>query len=225
MRVVIKIGGHLLFENFKPNFKKYVKTLGPLSKKLKILHIITGGGPPARAYVKEGRSLGIDEASLDLLGIDLSWINAYLLYKALKAEGYEYHLPPKNPFEVLRYVAEERNIVSGGFTPGQSTAAVAAIIAEVAHADLLIYATDVSGIYTSDPKEDRNAKLLPEVTIDELREILKRRERAGEYKLLDTVALNIISRSKIKTLVINGLDPQNIVSAINGEKLGTLLKP
>ncbi|MBS7618939.1 UMP kinase, partial [Candidatus Bathyarchaeota archaeon] len=49
--------------------------------------------------------------------------------------------------------------------------------------------------------------------------------RAGEYDLIDQVAIRMIQRSRIITKIINGLDPKNILRAIMGEKIGTTVLP
>jgi uridylate kinase len=110
----------------------------------------------------------------------------------------------------------------GGLTPGHSTNAVAAIAAETVGAELLINATDVDGVYSTDPEKDKNAKKLDEVTVAELTAILSRTEmRAGAYELMDPLALRIIARSKLTTVVVDGREPHNVADALRNEKVGT----
>ena len=59
-------------------------------------------------------------------------------------------------------------MVMGGLQPGQSTNAVGALVAEAIGADLFINATDVDGVYTSDPKKDPEARKLDIVDTDKL---------------------------------------------------------
>jgi uridylate kinase len=110
----------------------------------------------------------------------------------------------------------------GGLTPGHSTNAVAAIAAETIQADQFINATDVDGVYTADPSKDPNAKKLDEVTIDRLTQILSKGDiTAGAYDLMDPLALRIIARSKIPTIIVNGRAPDNVLKALRNESTGT----
>ncbi|MEM1832129.1 MAG: UMP kinase, partial [Desulfurococcaceae archaeon] len=109
-------------------------------------------------------------------------------------------------------------VVLGGLQPGQSTNAVAAIVAEMINADLILNATDVDGIYDSNPKKNPQAKLLKEVHIKELEEMLSDKELAGYYELFDRVGLNIVKRSKIPLVFLSVYNTENIRRAINGEE-------
>ncbi|MFX0106727.1 MAG: hypothetical protein ACFE7R_00420, partial [Candidatus Hodarchaeota archaeon] len=59
-------------------------------------------------------------------------------------------------------------------------------------------------------------------TVDQLSDILAGSgTRAGEYKLFDPVAIRVVGRSKIATVILNGRDPKNILNLIKGEKIGS----
>jgi uridylate kinase len=110
----------------------------------------------------------------------------------------------------------------GGLTPGHSTNAVAAIAAETVGAELFVNATDVDGVYSSDPEKDKNAKKLEQVTVAELTAILSKKEMtAGSYELMDPLALRIVARSKITTVVVDGRNPNNVYLALKNETVGT----
>ena len=131
---------------------------------------------------------------------------------------------PVNIDELKHYFASGKIVTMGGLTPGHSTNAVAAIAAETINADLFINATDVDGVYTSDPSKDKNAKRLDEVNVSRLAEILSKVEiSAGAYELMDPLAIRIIQRSKIPTVVLDGRSPENVVKALRGERIGTRL--
>ena len=114
-------------------------------------------------------------------------------------------------------------VVLGGLQPGQSTNAVAATVADMVGADLLINATNVDGVYDKDPKTHPDARLLKTVTIEELERILaEQTSKPGRYELLDKVALNIIRRSKIKTVFINAFKIDQVKAALSKrEDVGT----
>ena len=115
-------------------------------------------------------------------------------------------------------------IVLGGTQPGQSTNAVAALCAEAINADLFINATNVDGVYTSDPHKKNNVKKLDIVKTSELIRLIYNKELfAGSYELFDPLAIKIVERSKIPTRILNGSNPKNIEDVINGKSLGTLV--
>ena len=222
---VVKLGGHLISTGEGLNLKPYVDVFHKLASHHRF-HIVVGGGEIARTYIGEGRRLGVDEGALDLIGIKASWLNARLLYEALRARGLNYTLPEPSIWEISKLISMGNLIVAGGLSIAQSTTAVAAIIAEISGADTLVYATNVEGIYTKDPRLHPDAKLLREVTIDRLKEIfLESRAVAGTYPLFDDISIRVIERAKLKVVVVNGRDPSNIEKAMYGEKVGTIILP
>ena len=105
--------------------------------------------------------------------------------------------------------------------PGQSTNGTAALIAEKVNAEQFLNATDVSGIYDSDPNKNKKAKLFKTIEMKNLKKLLIHEDSvAGGYDLMDIVALKIIERSKIKTRVIKS-DIKTLEKAIKGGSAGT----
>jgi uridylate kinase len=221
-RVVIKLSGSIFSlpdvskqdnNDYYNTFKQYSDALTNLTNYVQPI-VITGGGSIARLYINFARKLGLDEASLDLLGIAISRTNAKLLIASLG--NYAYPDVPQSLDEVGRFVESNKIIVSGGLHPGQSTNATSALIAEKTGASEFINATDVNGIYDSDPRKNNNAQLFDKIQVNKLLNmLLNESSMAGEYDLLDIVALKVIERSKIKTKVILS-DPTNIINTIKG---------
>ncbi|GBC74324.1 Molybdenum storage protein subunit beta [archaeon HR05] len=220
-RVVIKLSGSI-FDLYK------VDTITPYAKMLREIWmgkslqpiVIAGGGKEARLYIDVARVLGADESSLDEIGIEVSRLNARLLSYAIGVD-IVYPSIPTNLEEVSMAASTGMVVVAGGLHPGQSTNATSALIAERVNAKLFINATDVEGIYTSDPRVHRDARLLKRVSVNELLSMLGReRFNAGTYELMDIVALKIIQRSRIPTRVVKA-DPQVIKDVIDGHDLGT----
>ena len=221
-RVVIKLSGSIFSlsnnneqdnHDYYNTFKQYSDVLTNLTNYVQPI-VITGGGSIARLYINFARKLGQDEASLDLLGIAISRINAKLLIASLG--NYAYPDVPQSLDDVGRFVESNKIIVSGGLHPGQSTNATSALIAEKTRASEFINATDVNGIYDSDPRKNNNAQLFEKIEVNKLlKMLLKESSMAGEYDLLDIVALKVIERSKIKTKVILS-NPTNIYNTIQG---------
>ena len=220
MKAVIKLGG-FAFPNRpeKPLVKEYVTLLTGLVSEHQLV-VVTGGGEVARAYISAAREMNVSESLCDQLGILASRLNARLLVDGLG----EYAFPeiPVTIDELKHYFASRKIVAMGGLTPGHSTNAVAAIAAETVGAQLFVNATDVEGVYSSDPEKDKNARKLDEVTIAELTGILsKTGMTAGAYDLMDPLALRIIARSKLRTVVVNGRTPTNVARALRNEKVGT----
>ncbi|MGC8935554.1 MAG: UMP kinase, partial [Thermoproteota archaeon] len=118
------------------------------------------------------------------------------------------------------------NVVTiGGLTPGHSTDAVAALSAETVSADIFIKMIETGGIYDKDPKIHEDAKLLSEVSYEQLLQLIleNKNTKAGEYKPLDLVALEILRRSKIKTVIV-GSKLEDLEAVLQGKEVGTKVK-
>jgi uridylate kinase len=213
-RVAIKLSGSIFSEERNQDtIKKYAEMLTDISIDVQPI-VIAGGGKIARHYINLARCLGSDEASLDIMGIEVSRLNAKLLIVALGEQAYSQ--VPKNLEEVTIAAESGKIVIVGGLHPGQSTNATSALIAEKVRATRFLNATDVDGIYDLDPNTSKNAKLLNEITVSECMEILKDgSSMAGTYDLMDIVALKVIERSKIPTRVLRS-DITNIKNAIIG---------
>ncbi len=223
MKAVVKLGGALFQRDPDVNALRTMgKTLSGFVSEGNQLVTVAGGGQNARVYIEAARKLGADESTCDLLGIGVTRANADLLRLALGAVAV-----PKIPTllsELNNYAAVGKAVVLGGLQPGQSTNAVAALAAEITRADFLVNATDVSGVYTADPKKDPKAKLLRSVSVDKLLSWAMAGDvYAGKYELLDPLALKIMQRARIPTRFVSLEDPSNITSALRGRDIGTLV--
>lgn len=217
-RIVIKLSGKVFGMNNTKLLKDYATFLVKISKICQPV-IIAGGGNIARHYISHARSSGADESTLDELGIEVSRLNAKLLIYALKNKAYPH--PPTTLQEVRHAVDSEQIVVAGGLHPGQSTNGTAALIAEKIKATAFLNATDVDGIYDSDPNKNKRAKKFKRIELKKLRSLLVREDSiAGGYDLMDIVALKVIERSKIKTIVMNS-ELKTLEKAIKGNPVGT----
>ena len=210
--LVIKLSGSVFnFKTTSKSLKEYAQVLLDIQTKVQPV-VVSGGGIIARHYVNLARSLGSDESSLDEMGIEISRLNAMLLSAALGDSVYP--VIPSNLEEISIACQSGKIIVSGGLHPGQSTNATAALICEKIKADRFLNATDVDGIYDSDPKKNAKAKMFKEITIKKCLDLLNNEStQAGNYELLDIVAMKVIERSKIPTYVIKS-DPKVIRNLI-----------
>ena len=220
MKAVLKLGGFAFpNEGEQPLVEEYVKLLMRFVGEHHIV-VVTGGGRIARTYIKTARDMAVPESLCDQIGILVSRLNARLLVDGLG----EYAFPeiPESIDGLKHYFASGKIVAMGGLTPGHSTNAVAAIAAETIRAELIVNATDVDGVYTSDPSKDKGAKKFDEVTVSRLNEIVSKIEiTAGAYDLMDPLALRIIGRSKIPTVILNGRRPENVAKALRNEAIGT----
>ena len=218
MKIVISLGGSILDDGKK--IQEFADVFEKISRDHK-LFIVVGGGKVARKYISTARELGADETFCDHIGIAVTRINAMLLIAALKSA------PRKIPEEFVTAYELSKTypiVVMGGTFPGHTTDATAALLAEFVNADLFLNATSVDGVYSDDPKVNRNAIKYSKLSPSELVSIInKAAMRAGVNVVMDLLAAKIIERSKIRTVVFLG-EPENILKIINGERIGTLIE-
>src|SRR5207237_8330422 len=95
------------------------------------------------------------------------------------------------------------------------------LISENVRVSVFLNATDVDGVYDSDPNKNKNAKKFKVIELKKLRNMLVHQEFiAGSYDLMDIVALKVIERSKIKTRIIKA-DIKTLEKAIKSSPEGT----
>ncbi len=222
MRAVLKIGGSLLYDKdgniLVEKVRAYAAAIKSLVKAEHSLVVVVGGGIPARVFITAARDLGANEAQCDWLGIKLARNNAELLCAGLGDIAYPKIVETLDELEVA--VKLGKVVLMGGLIPGQSTNAVAALAAETVNAETLFNATNVDGVYDRDPKES-GAKRFDTISIVELKKVLSGGgTKAGEYKLFDSVAIRVVERSKIPTVIFDGRDPDNLTRVFS-ENIGT----
>lgn len=217
-RIVVKLSGSLFGLEDTKTLKQFAELFAKASKYCQPV-IIAGGGKIARHYISHARSSGADESTLDEIGIEVSRLNAKLLIFALQDRAYPH--PPTNLKEVANAADSGLIVVTGGLHPGQSTNATAALIAEKVRASTFLNATDVDGVYDSDPRKNKNAKKFKKIPIKKLRAMLVHQETvAGGYDLMDIVALKVIERSSLKTRILKA-DVKILERALKGSQEGT----
>jgi len=220
VKLVLKISGKFLSPYDKPLVREYASVVEELAKEHEVA-VVVGGGSVARKYIELGSS---SKALRDVLGIEVARLNAFLLAS---------HIPkakkkvPRSAEEFLELWDGERVVVLGGFQPGQSTNAVSLIVAELIGADLVINATTVDAVYDKPPNEP-GAKKIKEIKAKELMKLLESEgwsNEPGRYELMDFLALQIISRSKIPVAIVPGWDPRSVLRAVRNKEWGTLVLP
>ncbi len=220
MNVVICLGGSVVASP-KIN-KEYIKEFSSLIKKFLSIGyrfiIVVGGGDIAREYINIARELSNDETLCDKVGIMVTRMNAMLLISALKGYAYEDVITDTKGLKF-----EDKVKILGGTVPGQTTDSVAAEAARESRADLLIYVTNVDGIYDKDPQIYKDARLIKRMKFEDLVNYSIREHKAGIRGVIDYKAAMIIKENRIKTIFLNGKDIKNIEKALLGEEVGTLI--
>ncbi len=221
MNIVISLGGSILLSDFRASkIKKYIAILKKLAKDHNII-VVTGGGSIARDYIKVVKELGANDFYADEIGIQVTRINAKVLLSGLGDLGY--FCISKDFDDVREGSLSGKIVVMGGTFPSISTDGTSALVSEATGADLFINATSVDGVYEKDPKKNKDVKIIPKLTYDHLSKILaSNNSQAGTYALFDRTAIDVLKRSNIPCIVVNGYDPENLIKATKKD-IGTYI--
>lgn len=218
MKIVLKIGGSVLGSPPSADLiREYVEVIRIVRSQGHSIAAIVGGGPISREYIREAEKLLLSKAERDWLAILVSRVNARLLVDALGLP----RVVPEKVEDLVKTLRAKKIAVMAGLKPGMTTDTVASLVAKSVKADLLLKATDQEGIYTSDPKKDTTARKIDRLTFRQLANLLRGEHEPGIHKILDPVAVQILSRNRIRVIVLDGSKPKNILSAIEGKPTGT----
>ena len=219
MIFVFSLGGSVVAGRDAESLKQYAAALKELAASHQI-YVVVGGGRIAREYIEKARALGASEMFCDLIGIGATKLNSALLVAALgDAAPQEI---PEGYAAAARLAQQGRVVVMGGVAPGQTTDAVAALLAEYVRADRLIIPTSVDGVYTADPEKDPLAKKISRMTAQELASLAACTEmKAGSRSPVDPLAAKIIERSSIPTAIVLGSRIENLKKGALGGHTGT----
>ncbi len=223
MRIVIRIGGSVVASPINTKLvSKYVDLLKSLKTQESELVVVVGGGALARDFIKIAKDLGLEEKAQDELAISVSRLFAQLFLKKLGDAGCK--TVPSTIEDASECLAKGKVVVMGGLKPGITTDTVAALIAEHVNADLLVKATDQNGVYDKDPRKHPDAIKLDHLSFDDLSHIFdESRHKAGIHQIIDPEAAKILQRCRIKVIVVNGFAPENVLDAVKGKRVGTLI--
>ena len=228
-RVLLKLSGESLAGNEKHgiDFDTVLKFCEPVKKLVDMgveVAIVVGGGNFWR-----GRSSGqMDRTRADHMGMLATVINALGVADALEqfdlqvrvqtAISMQQVAEPYIRNRAVRHLETGRVVVFGCGTgnPFFSTDTAAALRAAEIEADIILKATMVDGVYDSDPKKNPDAKKFKTLTFQEVLN-----QNLG---VMDSTAAAICKDNNIPIIVFSLDNPQNIVSAVCGEDIGTLVE-
>jgi len=219
MILVYSLGGSILAGRDAQSLREYAAVLAALAREHQVF-VVVGGGRIAREYIEKARALGASEMFCDLIGIEATRLNSALLVAAL-GEAAPRVIP--DSYALAAQLGQAyRIVVMGGVAPGQTTDAVSALLAEYVHAQRLVIATSVDGVYTADPEKDASARKLEVMTPRQLVDLAMQTEmRAGSRSPVDPLAAKIIERSSIPTAIVLGREIENLRKGALGGHTGT----
>ena len=123
---------------------------------------------------------------------------------------------PSTIVEAVAELEEEGRCIMGGTHPGHTTDAVAVRLAATVGAERCIIATNVSHVYSTDPRIDPEATRFDELTHDGLIEIVGTEHTPGTSSVVDPVAAGVAKEHLLELCVLDGLHPERIGAALSG---------
>jgi len=225
LSAVIRIGGSIIASPIDPGvlyaYSSVIRRLAGMEYRLAV---VVGGGEFARSLISIAEKLGLAEEDKDEIAIEASRIVALLLSKCLKdlTKG----VIARSIDEAKAMQDNGLLVVMGGLTPGMTTDSVAILLARRLKAEVIVKASKVDGIYDKDPNIYRDAKKLSKIKIEELKKIFADvRYKAGINQVIDPEACRLLSETPFRFIVVSGLTPENIVKALEGYDIGSVIEP
>lgn len=227
-RILLKLSGETL--GGKGKFGLDVKAIEYIAQEIQEAHdlgceiaLVIGGGNFVRG--EKLSHIGIDRATADYMGMLGTMINALALQSVLEKIGlYTRIISAITAIEIaepfirrraVRHLEKNRVVIfaAGTGSPYFSTDTAAALRASEINAEVIVKATNVSGVYEADPKTNKNAKLLREINPLEM-------VQRG-LKVMDLTAITLSMENKIPVVVFDVFKKGNLKRLIKGEKIGS----
>ena len=185
--------------------------------------IVIGGGNIIRGLAASHR--GVDRVTGDYMGMLATVINALALQDALEKRGVTTRVQTAieirdvaEPFirrRAIRHLEKNRVVIfaAGTGNPYFTTDSAAALRANEIHAEVLLKATSVEGVYSADPRKDPDAKLLRSVSYQQVLE--------QDLRVMDTAAISLCRDNGIPIKVFKLMSPGNVCRVVCGEPIGS----
>ena len=188
--------------------------------------IVIGGGNFWRG-VKDGAG-HIERVSADRMGMLATCMNCLAVADVFRQMGVPASVQTSvdiqgvgQRYDTLRSIElmEKGTVVlfaGGTGAPFFSTDTASTLRAAEIHADAILLAKNIDGVYSADPRKDPSAVRFDEITYDE---VLARR-----LQVMDSTATSMAMDNNIPVIVFALADPENIIRVLSGEKVGTTVK-
>src|SRR3954449_8654613 len=228
---VVKIGGQSIMDRGRAGLMPVVNEIVANLPRHKMI-LGTGAGTRARHIYSVAIDLGMPVGVLTVLGTAVAWQNAQMLQYLLARHGIAF-LEPEGFASLPHYLMERGAVICQGMPPyklweqnpdvgripPQRTDTGCFLIAEVFGARRMIYVKDEDGLYTADPKKDRNATHIQRISVQEL--LAKDlNDLVVERAVLD---LMLTARNINEIQFVNGLKRGQLTAAMDGEPVGTVI--
>jgi uridylate kinase len=190
------------------------------------LSLVVGGGNIVRGTAASRE--GLDRVSADYMGMLATVINALALQDVLEKIGVDTRVMTAIRMEsvaepyirrrAVRHLEKGRLIIfaAGTGNPFFSTDTAGVLRALEIEAQVILKATNVDGVYTSDPRKDPTARFIPELTFQEA--IVK------NYAVMDANAFGLCKANQLPIIVFNINQPGAITRVLQGERVGTIVR-
>jgi len=229
-RILLKLSGEALMG--EKDFGIDVKVLNYYAQEIKSilslgieLAIVIGGGNIFRGVQVEEK--GLNRVQGDYMGMLATMINGMALQSSLEKNKIDTRLLSAIKMEqiaesfirrrAMRHLDKGRVVIFGSGTgnPFFSTDTAAALRAIEVEADLILKGTNVDGVFSDDPKINKNAEFYTKISYSEV--IQKK------LKVMDMTAFTMCEENKIPIIVCNINNKGNLIKALNGDQIGTLI--
>ncbi len=186
--------------------------------------VVVGGGNFLRG-ARFSEELGIEVATADYMGMLATVLNALALQEALERLGAATRVQSALTISrvceqfirrrCIRHLEKNRIVIlaAGTGNPHVTTDTCAALRAAEIRADVLLKATKVDGVYSSDPVHNPEARLFENITFNQVID--------GRLKVMDVSAIDICQQHKVPIVVFNLFRPGTLRRVVLGERLGT----
>jgi uridylate kinase len=223
MRIVVRIGGSVVASPINTELiGKYADVINAVKQQGDEVAVVVGGGALARQFIGIAKELDLDMTAQDEIAISCSRLFAQLFLKKLGNTACSKVAITLD--DAKQCLVEGKIVVMGGLKPGITTDTVAALVAECIHADLFVKGTDQDGVYDKDPRKHPDAVKLDKLSINDLSRIFEENvHKAGMHQIIDPEAIKVLKRKPLKLVVVNGFKPENLLAAIKGENVGTII--
>ena len=227
-RLLLKLSGEMLAGDQGTGIHPVV--IAGIAEEVRTVHslgvevsIVIGGGNMIRGIT--AASQGMDRANADYMGMLASVINAMALQDALEKVGLETRVltaleiaqvaEPYIRRKAVRHLEKGRIVIFGGGTgnPYFSTDTAAALRAAEIHAEVVLKATKVDGIYNADPEKDKDAVRYDRLSYD--------RAIREDLRFMDQTAIALCRENNLPIVLFDMNVPGNIHKVVLGEMVGT----